>query len=244
MRDLFETAPDDGLVTLEVGPWAEEKHRLLAHDATLFARAMKGKWDDLVYIDLFAGPGRCRVRGSERIYRSSPTIVLSLPDAFNSYVFCDADPRNADALRLRATEEASDRTFTVLSGDANAMVTDVSEYTYRIRDLLTVPAAVRFLSIEPLLGPLGRYRLAGIDWVIVGGESGPRSRDINESWVRSIRDRCVSQEIPFFFKQWGGTRKKNTGRLLDGRTWDEMPEPKERVQAGTSLIPLRVVDAI
>jgi three-Cys-motif partner protein len=125
MRDLFETVPDDGLITPEVGPWAEEKHRLLAHYATLFARAMKGKWDDLVYIDLFAGPGRCRVRGSERIYRSSPTIVLSLPDAFSSYVFCDADPRHADALRLRATEEASDRKFTVLSGDANVMVTDV-----------------------------------------------------------------------------------------------------------------------
>lgn len=118
-----------------------------------------------------------------------------------------------------------------------------SEYTYRIRDLLNVPAAVRFLSIEPLLGPLGRYRLAGIDWVIVGGESGPRCRDIDESWVRSIRDRCISQEIPFFFKQWGGTRKKRTGRLLDGRTWDQMPEPKERLRAERSLIPLRLINA-
>lgn len=103
-----------------------------------------------------------------------------------------------------------------------------SAYVYRIRDLLSVPASVRFLSIEPLIGPLKRYPLAGIDWVIVGGESGPRCRSINPDWVRGIRDRCVSQKVPFFFKQWGGTRKKNTGRTLDGRTWDEMPTPKVR----------------
>ena len=102
------------------------------------------------------------------------------------------------------------------------------DYTYRIDHLREVPAAVRFLSIEPLLGPIPKLPLQGIDWVIVGGESGPRCRKIEPQWVRQIRDRCIAQGIPFFFKQWGGTRKKQSGRELDGRTWDEMPDPKTR----------------
>ena len=83
--------------------------------------------------------------------------------------------------------------------------------------------AVRFLSIEPLLGPIPRLPLRNIDWVIVGGESGPRARPMKEAWVRQIRDRCSRSDVPFFFKQWGGTNKKRTGRELDGRTWDALP---------------------
>ena len=98
-----------------------------------------------------------------------------------------------------------------------------ADYTYRIEHLRKVPASVRFLSVEPLLGPISRLPLQRIDWVIVGGESGPRCRKIDAQWVRRIRDRCIAQGVPFFFKQWGGTRKKLTGRELDGRTWDEMP---------------------
>ena len=100
------------------------------------------------------------------------------------------------------------------------------DYTCRIDHLRRVPAAVRFLSIEPLLGPISRLPLQRINWVIVGGESGPGCRQIDARWVRQIRDRCIAQGVPFFFKQWGGTRKKNTGRELDGRTWDEMPLPR------------------
>jgi len=99
-----------------------------------------------------------------------------------------------------------------------------ADYTYRIEHLRKAPAAVRFLSVEPLLGPIPRLPLQGVHWVIVGGESGPGARNIDSRWVRKIRDRCIAQGIPFFFKQWGGTRKKLTGRELDGRTWDEMPE--------------------
>lgn len=99
-----------------------------------------------------------------------------------------------------------------------------TNYTYRIEHLRKVPAAVRFLSVEPLLGPIPRLPLRGIHWVIVGGESGPGSRHIDPQWVRKIKDRCLAQGVPFFFKQWGGTRKKLTGRELDGRTWDEMPD--------------------
>lgn len=93
----------------------------------------------------------------------------------------------------------------------------------RIADLQTVPAAVRFLSIEPLLEDLGVLQLDGIAWVIVGGESGPGARPMREEWVLSIREQCREARIPFFFKQWGGVRKKASGRILQGRTHDEYP---------------------
>jgi protein gp37 len=97
-------------------------------------------------------------------------------------------------------------------------------YTSRIDDLRTVPAALRFLSIEPLLGPINHLNLDGIGWVIVGGESGRGARAIDPSWVRQIRDCCIDNHVAFFFKQWGGVQKSRTGRLLDGRTWEEMPQ--------------------
>jgi protein gp37 len=89
--------------------------------------------------------------------------------------------------------------------------------------LREVPAAVRFISAEPLLGPLEGLDLDGIDWLIAGGESGPKHRRIDADWIRDLRDRCNSEGVPFFFKQWGGRTSKAGGRLLDGRTWDEMP---------------------
>ncbi len=93
----------------------------------------------------------------------------------------------------------------------------------RIQALQATPAAVRFLSLEPLLGPLPDLDLEGIHWVIVGGESGPGARRMDPDWVRDIRDQCQRAGVAFFFKQWGGVRKKLAGRELDGRTWDEMP---------------------
>ena len=93
----------------------------------------------------------------------------------------------------------------------------------RIDFLRQIPARIRFLSIEPLLGAIPKLPLAGIHWVIVGGESGPRARPMDPIWVRQIRDRCIEKRVPFFFKQWGGVNKARTGRVLDGRTWDEMP---------------------
>lgn len=97
------------------------------------------------------------------------------------------------------------------------------DYTYRIDHLRKVDAAVRFLSLEPLLGPLPHLNLEGIHWVIAGGESGPGARPIEESWVTDIRDQCLMAGVPFFFKQWGGVNKKRAGRLLQGRTWDQLP---------------------
>jgi protein gp37 len=99
----------------------------------------------------------------------------------------------------------------------------------RIDHLRKSPARIRFLSIEPLLEDLGTINLEGISWVIVGGESGPGARPMDESWVVSIRDQCRAAGIPFFFKQWGGVRKKKRGRLLQGRTHDQMPERIEPI---------------
>jgi protein gp37 len=111
--------------------------------------------------------------------------------------------------------------------------------SHRIADLRRVPAAVRFLSLEPLLGPLPRVELDSIDWVIVGGESGPGARVMEARWVETIRDRCVANGVPFFFKQWGGVNKKRTGRLLQGRTWDEMP----RLDKGRRQLRVRIAGA-
>jgi protein gp37 len=93
----------------------------------------------------------------------------------------------------------------------------------RIRHLVQTPAKVRFLSIEPLLGSVGGLPLEGIDWVIVGGESGPNARPMEAQWAREICDQCVAKSVPFFFKQWGGPRPKSSGRLLDGAEWSQWP---------------------
>jgi len=98
-----------------------------------------------------------------------------------------------------------------------------SDYTYRIDDLRSCGAHVKFLSLEPLIGDVGEMNLKGIDWAIAGGESGPGARFMDPAWVRSIRDQCVASNVAFHFKQWGGVNKKKTGRMLDGRTWDELP---------------------
>jgi len=99
-------------------------------------------------------------------------------------------------------------------------------YVNRIDHLKTVPSAVRFLSIEPLISRINEMNLKNIDWVIVGGESGPRARKMEQEWIVQIKNICEKYKVPFFFKQWGGTRKHLHGRVLLGRTWDNMPIPK------------------
>jgi len=112
------------------------------------------------------------------------------------------------------------------------------DYTWRIDDLRQTHARTKFLSIEPLLGPIADLNLSGIDWVIVGGESGPGARPIQRNWVVDIRRQCRQAGVAFFFKQWGGVNKKKTGRKLDGRTYDEMPisQNDEDVQQSLSLV--------
>jgi protein gp37 len=99
-----------------------------------------------------------------------------------------------------------------------------SDYKYRINYLRKIESHIRFLSLEPLLDDIGELDLTNIDWVIVGGESGPGARSIHADWVRNIRNQCLDQNVPFFFKQWGGFFKKKNGRLLDGRVWNQTPQ--------------------
>lgn len=98
-----------------------------------------------------------------------------------------------------------------------------ADYTFRIDHLRKTGAKIKFLSIEPLLEPIPKIDLKGINWVIVGGESGPGARPLEREWVIGLRDQCINAKVPFFFKQWGGIQKNKAGRLLDGRTWDDMP---------------------
>ena len=98
-----------------------------------------------------------------------------------------------------------------------------ADYIYRIDHLRKCRAKNKFISFEPLLGSVGRLNLDGIDWVIAGGESGPGARPVNKEWITEIRDQCIEAGVPFFFKQWGGFRKKENGRMLDGRIWNEFP---------------------
>lgn len=98
------------------------------------------------------------------------------------------------------------------------------DYVFRIKDLRGTGAKIKFISFEPLLGRLTELDLRGIDWAIVGGESGPGARPMEKKWVLDIKAQCKKSDVPFFFKQWGGVNKKKTGRLLEGRTWDEVPQ--------------------
>jgi protein gp37 len=111
------------------------------------------------------------------------------------------------------------------------------KYVGRIDDLRRTSAHVRFLSLEPLLGPLPDLDLRGIHWAIVGGESGPKARPMKVEWAAEIRDKCRHAAVPFFFKQWGGTNKKRAGRVLEGRTWDEMPPQPRGVRRA---VPVRM----
>lgn len=169
-------------------------------------------------------------------------FVNSMSDLFHCDVPFDFISRVFDVMRA-----ASWHTFQILTkraerleelsprlGWANNIWMGVSvensSYLSRVNSLKRVPAKTRFLSLEPLLGPLPLLNLEGIDWVIVGGESGPGARPIDEHWVLEIRDQCLSAGVAFFFKQWGGVNKKSTGRLLQGRTWDQLPERNDHAQ--------------
>lgn len=120
---------------------------------------------------------------------------------------------------------ALDRSLPWIPGIWMGVSIECKDFLFRADHLRQTGALIKFLSLEPLLGPLPKLNLSGIDWVIVGGESGPGARFMKPEWVLEIRDQCVAAKVPFFFKQWGGRNKKLTGRLLDGRTWDEIPAP-------------------
>ncbi len=174
-------------------------------------------------------------------------FVNSMSDLFHEEVPLDYIARVFDAMR-----RSSWHTFQVLTKRADRLAEIASDlpwpgnvwqgvsvenqkYLGRIEKLRTVPATVRFLSLEPLLGPLPDLPLDGISWVIVGGESGRGHRPMDPEWVRDIRTQCVRAGIPFFFKQWGGRNSKSGGKDLDGRIWSQMPaSPSPTTGLGTS----------
>ena len=171
--------------------------------------------------------------------RPKMIFVNSMSDLFHKSIPTDFIARVFDTM-----ERAHWHTFQVLTKRSSLMRTFVNARYHdrpapahiwlgtsiedhkrasRLRHLQQANAINRFLSIEPLIGPPGALELSGIAWVIVGGESGPGARPIDAQWVRSVRDQCLAQRVPFFFKQWGGLRPKSGGRELDGREWNEFP---------------------
>lgn len=151
----------------------------------------------------------------------------AVPDAFIHQIFqvMNQCPHHTfQVLTKRAKRLAELATTLPWSKNIWAGVTIEADAYVRRADLLKeVPAEVKYVSLEPLLGPLPSLNVAGLDWIIVGGESGPGSRPMDVSWVTDIRDRAVGHGVPFFFKQWGGRNKKAAGRLLEGCTWDQFP---------------------
>ena len=128
--------------------------------------------------------------------------------------------KRADVLRYYDSECELDWSHNIWMG----VSIENAKVMKRLELLKATKARVKFLSCEPLIGPLPNMALKGIDWVIVGGESGRNPRPMKEEWVSDIKDQCLNSNVAFFFKQWGGTNKKKSGRVLDGQTWDEMPE--------------------
>jgi protein gp37 len=167
--------------------------------------------------------------------RPQTIFVNSMSDMFHQRVPTDFIVRAFDVMhraywhRFQVLTKRADR-LAALSSELDwakniwmGVSVESEPFMHRIDRLRNTDAAIKFLSLEPLLGPLDHLELEEIDWVIVGGESGPGARPMNINWVTSIRDQCIDAGVPFFFKQWGGVWKKRYGRILEGRTWDEMP---------------------
>ncbi|MCW8138760.1 MAG: phage Gp37/Gp68 family protein [Planctomycetota bacterium] len=194
-------------------------------------------WSDRLELPL-------RWRKPRRIFVNSMSDLFhdEVPDAFVDAVF--ATMRRATWHTFQVLTKRSDRLAAYIRRRGReglvpardmpnvwlGVSVETQRYVTRAHDLVDVPAAVRFLSCEPLLGPLdlsGVLAQQRVNWVIVGGESGRRARPVTADWVRAIREQCAGAGVPFFFKQWGGTNKARTGRLLDGRTWDELPDTSQ-----------------
>jgi protein gp37 len=191
--------------------------------------------------DLKLWPERLKLpltwRKPRRIFVNSMSDLFhpNVPEEFIQEVFCTmilADQHIYQVLTKRPQRLA--RLATKLQWPAHIWVgvsVESNEVCWRADYLRKVPAAVRFISAEPLIGPIDKLDLTGIDWVITGGESGNGHRPCDPNWVRDARDRCVDAHVAYFHKQWGGRTSKIGGRELDGRTWDEMPTPRSSASA-------------
>lgn len=185
-------------------------------------------FDITLHEDLIDAPRRWRTPSRVFVNSMSDLFHEEIPERFIERVFATMRdcPRHTFQILTKRSERLRELAPR-LDWPANVWMgvsVENAEVIGRVADLTTVPAAVRFLSCEPLIGPLDALPLAGIHWIIVGGESGPGARPMAPDWVRSLRAQCEAAGVAFFFKQWGGVRKDLTGRMLDGRTHDDMPQ--------------------
>ena len=189
----------------------------------------RGRWNGKVHLDHSAVEEPLSWRAPRIIFVNSMSDLFhdDVPLKFIANVFAVMNrcPQHTFQVLTKRPQRAAQLSHRLMwtpniwmgTSVENALVTD------RIKSLRKVGAKIRFLSLEPLLGPIPRLALTGIHWAIVGGESGPGARPMEKQWVQQLRDRCIAQNVPFFFKQWGGINKKAAGRILDGQVWDQMP---------------------
>lgn len=188
-----------------------------------------GRWNNEVFLDDTALDAPISWREPRTIFVNSMSDLFhpDVPLDFIQRVFetMNCCPQHTFQVLTKRPERAFEFRSWVDWSPNIWMGTSIEDQqvTHRVKPLQRIPAEIRFLSVEPLIGPIPRLPLSRIDWVIVGGESGPGARPMKPEWVRHIRDRCIDREVPFFFKQWGGVNKKISGRTLDGITWDQMP---------------------
>jgi len=176
-------------------------------------RPLKWKKPQLIFVNSM----------SDLFHKEIPTeYILSVFDVMKRAHWHQFQVLTKRADRLEELDSAIEWPENVWMG----VSVETEAYTFRIDHLRRTRAKTKFLSLEPLIGPLGGLDLSLIDWVIVGGESGPEARKMDPAWVIDIRDQCLAAKVPFFFKQWGGVNKKRAGRTLEGQTWDEMPKPR------------------
>lgn len=198
-------------------------------EAYLHVINRRGRWNGDVYLDYSSVEAPLSWTTPRVIFVNSMSDLFheDVPADFVHAVFdvMNRSEHHTFQLLTKRPERAAKMSRRLTWGPNIWMGTSVENkaVAQRIHDLRGTHATTKFLSVEPLIGPIPRLPLTDIDWVIVGGESGPGARPMHIDWVRQIRDRCVSRGVPFFFKQWGGVDKKRAGRILDGRTWDEMP---------------------
>jgi protein gp37 len=189
-----------------------------------------GRWNGDVFLDYIAVEEPLHWNAPRIIFVNSMSDLFhdDVPDEFIGRVFeiMNRCPQHTFQILTKRPERVAKLSPKLPWNSHIWMGTSLENQAVvdRVRDIQKAKAFVRFLSIEPLIGPIHRLPLKGIHWVIAGGESGPGARPMKLEWARQIRDRCLEADVPFFFKQWGGPIKSKTGRVLDGRTWEQMPK--------------------
>lgn len=201
----------------------------------------RGQWNGRVFLDWGAVEDPLRWKQPRMVFVNSMSDLFheAVPLEFIRAVFAVMNrcPQHTFQILTKRPHRAAEHSA-VLDWASNIWLgtsVENAPVLHRIDALCRTAASVRFISAEPLLGPLPGLPLAGLDWVIVGGESGPGARPLEAAWVRSLRDQCTAAGVPFFFKQWGGVNKSARGRTLDGRTWDEMPSTSRDRTGGSTI---------